>query len=97
MARYDVFRIDGTVASTCRPIFSAASIPDWWCRSCRSTSAPRPAGRLNPVFELDDGAYVLFPQLMGAVPIDALGPRIDNLLRYEDRVRSALDMIFLGF
>jgi toxin CcdB len=59
--------------------------------------APRPAGRLNPILDVDGQLYALQPQLMGAVWRNELGQPIDNLLRHYDRIVAALDMIFLGF
>jgi toxin CcdB len=60
-------------------------------------SAPMPAGRLNPVLEIDGELYSLQPQLMAAVPDRELRRPVDNLLRHYDRIVAAIDMIFNGF
>ena len=59
--------------------------------------APRPADRLNPLLDANGQLYALQPQLMGAVPVSALGRPTDNLMRHYDKIVAALDMIFLGF
>jgi toxin CcdB len=59
--------------------------------------APRPARRLNPVFEIANARYVMVTQFMAAVPVSELGTRIGSLEHAHDEITSALDMIFLGF
>lgn len=59
--------------------------------------APLPAGRLNPVLEVNGDRYALQPQLMAAVPSRNLGHPVDNLLRHYDRIVAAIEMIFNGF
>jgi toxin CcdB len=59
--------------------------------------APRPAGRLNPVLDVDGQLYSLQPQMMGAVSARALGRPVDNLVRHYDRIVAAIDMILNGF
>lgn len=58
---------------------------------------PLPASRLTPVVEVTGDLYLMQPQLMAAVPERSLGRAIDNIDRHYDKIRSALDMIFLGF
>jgi len=59
--------------------------------------APIPAGRLNPVLDIEGRLYSLQPQLMGAVPAHALGRRAGDASRHYDRIVAAIDMVFLGF
>jgi toxin CcdB len=66
--------------------------------------APKRAARLNPVLALPasafsgpDGSVALFPQFIAAVPRGALGPPVGSLADERDRIRDALDMLFLGF
>jgi toxin CcdB len=60
-------------------------------------NAPVPAGRLNPVFEVNGHRYAMQPQLMASVPARTLSRPVDNLRRYYDEIVAAIDMIFLGF
>lgn len=61
-------------------------------------AAPKPMGRLNPVFDIGGRRYSMLTQYMAATPIKGLGPVAGNLkLAHYDQIRSALDMIFLGF
>jgi toxin CcdB len=59
--------------------------------------APRPAGRLNPVLDIDGELYSLQPHLMTAVAENTLGRPVGNILRHYDRIVSAIDMVFNGF
>lgn len=60
-------------------------------------TAPLPAGRLNPVFEIEGRDYVMVTQYLASMPTKALGRRVANLRAEHDTVVAALDMIFLGF
>lgn len=60
--------------------------------------APKPMGRLNPIFELGGRRYSMVTQFMAATQLRGLGAPSGNLkLAHYDEIRSALDMIFLGF
>lgn len=59
--------------------------------------APKPARRLNPVFELPGtGPVVFVAQYIAALPRAELGHPAGSLAGEQDRVRAALDMLFLG-
>ncbi len=58
---------------------------------------PIPASRLTPILEVAGDLYLMQPQLMAAVPDRTLGKAVDNIDRHYDKIKSALDMIFLGF
>jgi toxin CcdB len=59
--------------------------------------SPKRADRLNPVFVLPEGEVALFPQFIAALPRAALGRPVGSLAHGRDRIRAALDMLFLGF
>jgi toxin CcdB len=60
--------------------------------------APRPARRLNPVFDLPGtGPVVLVTQYIAALPRAELGPPTGSLAAERDAIRAALDMAILGF
>jgi toxin CcdB len=59
--------------------------------------APKPAQRLNPVFEIDGRPAVLVTQYLAAVPAAMLGVPVGSLRAEQDRMTSAVDMLFQGF
>lgn len=60
-------------------------------------SAPRPAERLNPVFQFDGDEVVMVTQFLAAVPQKELGRSLGCLEACVDEISAALDMLFLGF
>jgi toxin CcdB len=63
----------------------------------RKRDAPKPAGRLNPVFEIDGAEFVMATQFMASVPRAELGRRVGSLTQENVAIGDALDMIFIGF
>ena len=63
----------------------------------RSDSAPLPAKRLNPIFEIAGERVVMVTQFMAAIPASELRRPIGSLDHEHDSVVNALDMIFFGF
>ena len=59
--------------------------------------APRPASRLNPVFVIGNGKFVMVTQFMAAVPLAELQERSGSLSQEHDAIMNAIDMIFSGF
>jgi toxin CcdB len=60
--------------------------------------APKPARRLNPVFDLPGaGPLVFVAQYIAALPAGELGVAVGSLASERDAIRDALDMLFLGF
>ena len=55
------------------------------------------ARRLNPAFLVDQTPVVMATQYMAAVPSGILREPEANLSSEQDRIKAALDMIFLGF
>ena len=53
--------------------------------------------RLNPIFEVEGEEYVLATQSIIALETRELGRVVANLDSRYDAIRSALDMVFLGF
>lgn len=97
MARFDVYRIAGglvvdvqaNLLSGLRTRVVVPLIP--------LHAAPQPAGRLNPVLDLNGELFALQPQFVTAVDRNELSQPVDNILRHYDRIVAALDMVFLGF
>jgi toxin CcdB len=59
--------------------------------------APEAPRRLTPIFDIDGQAMILATPLLSAVPTGMLGPSAGSLAAYQDQIRAALDMLFLGF
>ena len=59
--------------------------------------APKPAARLNPVFEVEGHAVVMVTQFAAAVLVRELGERAGSLLEEQHAIGLALDMLISGF
>ena len=60
-------------------------------------TAPKPASRLNPVFEIEGAPFVMVAQFLAAVPKGELGPKLTSLEADFAEITRALDMVFQGF
>ncbi len=60
-------------------------------------SAPKPATRLNPTFDIDGQSVVMVTQFLAAVPIGILKSSVGNLKEEFDTVTIAVDMLMQGF
>jgi toxin CcdB len=59
--------------------------------------APQAPRRLNPVIEVAGAPLILAAHLLAALPRAEIGPAVGSLAHERDRIRAALDMLFLGF
>jgi toxin CcdB len=59
--------------------------------------APKPAARLNPVFDLEGQSYVMTTQFAAAVAAAELGERVASLGDHDTVILNALDMLISGF
>lgn len=99
MARYDVFPnpdgrgflldvqsdlLDGLNTRVVVPLMSQGS-------------APKPAKRLNPQFELAGKPYVMVTQFISAVPLSILKTPEANLSAQFSEITVAIDMLTQGF
>lgn len=99
MARYDVYKIalfDGLVvdvqADILEPLNTRMVVP-----LLPLGLAPKPAKRLNPIFEVDGTDFVLVTQFASAVRNSELGQPIGTLEPHFAEITTALDMLFQGF
>lgn len=98
MARFDVFLSpDGTLLLDVQAELIARMATRVVVPLLPMDRAPQPIGRLNPIFEVDNESYVLFPQLISAVTQSALSRPIGNLKNRRDEIATALDMLLYGF
>jgi toxin CcdB len=99
MAKYDVHALgDGAAlvldcqADLLRDLNTRFVVP-----LLSETEAPRPAARLNPIFEIGNGRYVMVTQYAAAIPVRELGPPIASLADRQWDIGNALDMLISGF
>ena len=59
--------------------------------------APVPAARLNPVFRIGKGDYVMTTQFMAAVPRRILKQSPFSLAHRREEIMAAIDLLLLGF
>ncbi|MEL6792402.1 MAG: CcdB family protein [Pseudomonadota bacterium] len=59
--------------------------------------APKPAKRLNPIFDLGEAPHSMVTQYISSVPKQTLGAPVMNLSERGEDVTAALDMLFQGF
>ncbi len=52
---------------------------------------------LNPEFEIEGHRVVMDTPSLGAVPVSALKPAVDNLAPQQLVIQNALDVLFGGF
>jgi toxin CcdB len=62
-----------------------------------ASSAPKPATRLNPIFNLEGQPVVMATQFMAAVPNGILKTSVGKLDEEFEKVTSAIDMLIQGF
>jgi len=62
-----------------------------------TSSAPKPATRLNPVFDFENQPFVMVTQFMAAVPTSILKTSVGKLDDEFEKITSAIDMLIQGF
>ena len=58
--------------------------------------APRPFGRLNPVFEINGEALVLVTQAAATIETRALAPAVTSLAGERYTITNAIDVLIAG-
>ena len=99
MATYDVFRNPGGAgylldvqADLLEGLSTCVVVP-----LLPMDSAPLPAKRLNPVFDLAEVPHVMVTQFLSAVSASLLKAPVANLGARQAEVTLALDMLTHGF
>ena len=59
--------------------------------------SPKPAKRLNPLFEVKGQELLMVTQYMSSVPEKILDQPVANLSEHFSEITNALDMLFQGF
>lgn len=60
-------------------------------------SAPMPAGRLNPLFEIAEIKHSMVTQFAAAVPLILLREKVASLEADEIAIGNAIDMLLAGY
>lgn len=99
MAKFEVYRIKGGTgyvldcpADLLSDLRSRFVVP-----LLAMEEAPKPAMRLNPVFEIEGRAHVMATQFAAAIPVSELGQKVASLAAHDIVVGNALDMLICGF
>lgn len=58
--------------------------------------APKPAGRLNPVFDIGDESHVMMTQYVAAIELHELGRKVASLADRDREIMNALDILLTG-
>ncbi len=59
--------------------------------------APKPAARLNPVFDIAGEPHVMVTQFAATIPLGELKSRVMSLAQHDLAIGNALDMLITGF
>ncbi|HMG48466.1 MAG TPA: CcdB family protein [Allosphingosinicella sp.] len=99
MAKYDVFarRSGAGYLLDCQADLLSQLNTRFVVPLLPAREAPKPAARLNPIFDLEGGSYVMTTQFAAAVPVAELGERIASLGDQDTVILNALDMLISGF
>lgn len=99
MARLDLYRLPGMegylleVQADLMAILSTTVVAPL----LPLASAPKPITRLNPIFDVNGGRYVMVTQSLSAVARKELGGIVATIdRRHEYDVTNALDMLLSG-
>lgn len=99
MARFDVFRVragDGYLLD-CQADFLNYLGTRFVVPLLPSADAPRPIGRLNPVFEIEGENHVMLTQSAAAISVKEVGDLVGSLSDRDTDIGNALDMLLVGF
>ncbi len=98
MARFDVYRrTDRRYLLDCQADLLTYLSTRFVVPLSPASRVPKPAARLNPVFEIDGHTLVMMTQLAAAVPVRDLGKRIASVAHRDTEIGNALDMLLVGF
>lgn len=99
MARFDVYSYQGGrgYLLDCQTDYLSGLETRLTVPLFRHEDFPRPAVRLNPIFQLEGAAVVMMTQYMAAIEKRLLGQRITSLAVEQDSIMNAIDMLLTGY
>lgn len=97
MAKYDVYQIDNgylldVQADILSDLNTRVMVP-----LMLPEKAPKPARRLNPVFEVEKQKLLMVTQYIATVPKNNLGKPKNNLSEHFAEITNAMDMFLQGY
>lgn len=96
MAQFDVYRVrGGGLVVDCQANLLSA-LPTRFVAPLR-LHAGRTIDRLNPIFRIEDRDYAMIAQLAGAIDRRSIVETITSLAEYDLSIKTALDMLVVGF
>ena len=98
MARFDVYELKGRpgLVIDCQADILSGFNTRFVLPLLPLDEAPRPATRLNPVFDYRGNPFVLVTQHAAALGVAELGPMVGTLRAHDVAIRGALDMLLNG-
>ena len=99
MAKFDVYRSRGVAVYLldCQADLLSDVNKRFVVPLMLETDAPKPAGRLKPVFEIEGKPCVMVTQFAATVPVSELKVRLVSLREDSLAIGNALDMLICGF
>ncbi|WP_037473188.1 CcdB family protein [Sphingobium sp. ba1] len=99
MAKFDVYRSRGVAVYLldCQADLLSDLNTRFVVPLMLETDAPKPAARLNPVFEIEGKPCVMVTQFAATVPVSELKVRLVSLREDSLAIGNALDMLICGF
>jgi toxin CcdB len=98
MARFDVYRNSGGAGFLldCQADLLGGLNTRFVVPLLAQADAPKPAGRLNPVFDVEGEQFVMVTQYAAAVELRELGPKVASLHAHDREIGNALDFLLTG-
>jgi toxin CcdB len=98
MARFDVYRTPtDSIVVDCQADVLAHLRTRFVVPLLSEELEPKVADRLNPIFEIEGGRYVLYPQFAAAMRVQDLKQHVTSLGHQQEQIMGALDMLISGF
>jgi toxin CcdB len=97
MARFDVYRVDGTLVVDCQADLLRDLTTRFVVPLLPRSAVAKPAARLNPEVGFKSHTYVLMPQAAATVKHSDLGPAMGSLEESTEAIIGALDMLISGY
>ncbi len=97
MGRLDIYRGPVGLVLDCQSDLLSALNTRFVAPLLPEATAPLPARRLNPVFEIEGQRYVMVTQFAAAIPVRELGERVTSLIAEDAAIGNAIDMLVSGY
>ena len=99
MAKYDVHRLRGgdRLVLDCQADILSGLNTRLVVPLLPIGEAPKPATRLNPMFEMDGVSHVMVTQFAATVPVAEMRAPMATLKDHAFAIGNALDMLISGF